>query len=575
MIVILVDDMGYGDIAAHGNPITRTPHLDKLHSESIRLTDFHVDPTCSPTRAALMTGRYPHRVGVWHTIAGGNHLRIGEITMADVFKANGYRTGMFGKWHLGSNFPYRPMDRGFDTWLGQGDGGTGSTDDMFLNDRVNDHYLSQGEWKKIDGWGEEVFFHAAMDFIRDSKKAGKPFFTYLCTYSPHTPITLPEKNPPAPHLAKIDRGSAFFHASIERIDSLIGKLRSFLDDEGLDRDTMMVFLTDNGGTMGVSRFNAGMRERKGSVYEGGHRVPCFIHWPGGGWGQARDVSSLHAHIDLLPTFVDLCQLKLPHPVDFDGRSFRDLLTNPAAQAPERTLMVEVQRTYVPQKNRAYAAMSARWRLINGQELYDLKTDPRQNFNLLYQHPEVASRLMDEYERYWLEVSPGDRERPIAIAGDPRDPETFLHSSDWYLPSPPWNHQLVAQGPRQCGTWWMRVAKPGNYVFEARRWPREAAAPLAGVPEIRKTIDSWDARGGKPGLIYGGPKPEFKALPVASVRLTVGRKVLSCPVTAEDDAARFEIELQETSPFEVKAELLDADGKTLAGAYYVYCRKLDS
>jgi arylsulfatase A-like enzyme len=137
--VILLDDMGYGDIAAHGNPVIRTPHLDRLRDESVRLTNFHVDPTCAPTRSALMTGKYSHHVKVWHTIAAGNHLRATELTMADAFRANGYRTGMFGKWHLGANFPYRPMDRGFDEWLGQGDGGTGTTDDHFLNDRVNDH----------------------------------------------------------------------------------------------------------------------------------------------------------------------------------------------------------------------------------------------------------------------------------------------------------------------------------------------------------------------------------------------------------------------------------------------------
>lgn len=139
VIVILLDDMGYGDIAAHGNPVIRTPHLDRLRDESVRLTNFHVDPTCAPTRSALMTGKYSHHVKVWHTIAAGNHLRATELTMADAFRANGYRTGMFGKWHLGANFPYRPMDRGFDEWLGQGDGGTGTTDDHFLNDRVNDH----------------------------------------------------------------------------------------------------------------------------------------------------------------------------------------------------------------------------------------------------------------------------------------------------------------------------------------------------------------------------------------------------------------------------------------------------
>ena len=221
VIIILTDDQGYGDIAAHGNPVIRTPHLDKLHADSARLTDFHVDPTCSPTRAALLTGKYSHRVKVWHTIAGGNHLREGEATMADIFRANGYRTAMFGKWHLGSNLPYRPIDRGFDEWLGQGDGGTGTTADHFLNDRVNDHYLHNGEWKQVEGWAPEVFFNATIEFARESKKRNKPFFTYLATYLPHTPITLPNPTWADDYKHKVNPNTAYFFTAIERIDAMI------------------------------------------------------------------------------------------------------------------------------------------------------------------------------------------------------------------------------------------------------------------------------------------------------------------------------------------------------------------
>ena len=166
VILIITDDQGYGDIGAHGNALIQTPNMDQLHAESVRFTNFHVDPTCSPTRGALMSGKYSHRARVWHTIAGGNHLRANEITMADVFRASGYRTGMFGKWHLGSNYPYRPIDRGFDEWLGQGDGGTGTTDDYFTNDRVNDHYLHNGAFEFRPGYAPDVFYDAAIDYIR-------------------------------------------------------------------------------------------------------------------------------------------------------------------------------------------------------------------------------------------------------------------------------------------------------------------------------------------------------------------------------------------------------------------------
>ena len=572
VVVILVDDMGYGDIAAHGNPIIKTPHLDQLHAESARLTDFHVDPTCSPTRSALMTGKYSHHVKVWHTIAGGNHLRAGELTMADVFRANGYRTGMFGKWHLGSNLPYRPIDRGFDEWLGQGDGGTGTTDDHFLNDRVNDHYLHNGEWKQIDGWAEDVFFNSAIDFIRSSKKAEKPFFICLCTYSPHHPITLPDPSSADDYKKKVDGGTAFFCEAIGKIDARIGRLRATLAEEGIDRDTILIFMTDNGGTEGVRIFNAGMRGNKGDVYDGGHRVPCFIHWPAGGLRQGADITPLNAHIDVLPTLIDLCGLKLARNVDFDGRSFRPQLLDAKAEAPDRTLFVERQRTFKPQKWDGAVGMTSRWRLVDDKELYDIKDDPGQQHNVIDDHPDVVASIRKDFEAYWTKVTPGDRDRVEFIVGDDRDPETFLHASDWYLPNPPWNHLSIAGGPSAAGDWKIRAARAGTYRFEVRRWPREVDAELAGVPEIHKTVDSWDFKGPKPDLLYGNEHTNFKKLLVTSVRLAVGGKSQILPAAAGAREVSFDLELEVDRSYHVNAELLDSSGKTISGGYYVYCRR---
>jgi arylsulfatase A-like enzyme len=571
VILILTDDQGYGDIAAHGNPILKTPHLDKLHAESVRLTDFHVDPTCAPTRAALLTGKYPHSVRVWHTIAGGNHLRDGEMTMADSFRTNGYRTAIFGKWHLGSNLPYRPIDRGFDEWLGQGDGGTGTTDDHFLNDRVNDHYLHNGEWKQITGWAPEVFYHSAYQYIRDRKKDQKPFFIYLPTYLPHNPHTLPDPAWADGYRGKVDEPTAFFFAAIEKIDGLIGKLRATLSEQGLERDTIIIFMTDNGGTGGVDVFNAGMRGKKGDIHDGGHRVPFFIHWPGGKLRHGEDLATLNAHIDVLPTLVDLCGLKLAPASEFHGRSFRAQLLDRAAETPERTLFIERQRTFKPQKWGGGVAMTPRWRLVNNDALYDIKNDPAQKHNVLAEHPEVAAKLRQEFDVYWSKVTPGDRDRAVSIVGDERDPETFLHASDWYLPQVPWNHAQVAAGPPAAGDWRIRAARAGNYRFEVRRWPREADAPLAGAPSIQKTVDAWDAGGPKPDLIYGGKNTRFKRLSVAAVRLTVGETTRTLAVAAEAKDVSFDLVLEKDRTLPVKAELLDASGKLLAGGYYVYCR----
>lgn len=567
--------MGYGDVAAHGNPVIRTPHLDRLHAESVRLTNFHVDPTCSPTRSALLTGKYSHHVKVWHTIAAGNHLRASELTMADVFRANGYRTGMFGKWHLGANFPYRPMDRGFDEWLGQGDGGTGTTDDYFLNDRVNDHFLHNGEWRQMDGWAPEVFFNSAVDFARESKKAGMPFFVYLCTYLPHTPVTLPDPAWADDYRKKVPGRTAFFFAAIEKIDGLIGRLRGALAEEGLDRDTILIFMTDNGGTLGVDVFNAGMRGMKGDVYDGGHRVPCYIRWPAGGLRHGQDIPSLNAHIDVLPTLVDLCGLKLPRNVEFDGRSFRAQLTDAGAEAPERTLFVERQRTFTPEKWRGAAGMTSRWRLVDNAELYDIQKDPGQKDNVIAGHPDVVEGIRKAFEEYWAKVTPGDRDRAEVIVGGDRDPETFLHPSDWYLPSPPWHHASVAAGPKEVGDWIIRAARAGTYRFEVRRWPREADAELAGVPVIRKRTDAWDASGPKADLIYGHAKTTFTRLPVAAVRLTVEEKSRSLPAPEGAKQVSFDLPLEPGHACKVRAELLDGAGKVMAGGYYVYVRAVES
>ncbi len=570
VILIMTDDQGYGDLACHGNPVIQTPNLNKLYAQSVRLTNFHVDPTCSPTRGALMSGKYAHRAKVWHTIAGGNHLRAGEMTMADAFKASGYRTGMFGKWHLGSNYPYRPMDRGFDEWLGQGDGGTGTTDDYFTNDRVNDYYLHNGDREFRKGYAPDVFFNAAIDFIKD-RRSNNPLFVYLCTYVPHGPHTLADRAWTEKYETKLDRKVAYFFAGIERIDRNIGLLRQTLADESLADNTIVIFMTDNGGTAGVRFFNAGMKGGKGSAYEGGHRVPFFIHWPAGQLEHGSDVADLNAHFDVLPTLIDLCGLTPPRQVDFDGRSFRKQLFEPEAKLPRRTLFVEKQRTFRGEKWATAVAMTKRWRLVDGRELHDIVADPGQKRNVIRDHPEVAMQLKQAFDDYWKRVTPHDRDRVKFIVGHPDDPEVFLQSMDWYAPQVPWNHFQTSQGAKLSGTWIITAAEKGTYRFEIRRWPSEVDSPIAGIPALDKTVDAWDATGGKIHLIYSGQRSAFKALPVAYVRLKVGDWEGVKEVTSSDTKITFDVPLEQAD-YTVRADLLNAQRKVVAGAYYVYCTK---
>ncbi len=191
IILVMTDDQGYGDLGCHGNKIIKTPNLDKFYKQSVRLTNFHVDPTCSPTRSALMTGQYSARVGVWHTIMGRSLLRQGELTIADILRAAGYATGIFGKWHLGDNYPCRPQDRGFEEVFIHGGGGVGQTPDYWGNNYFDDTYWHNGKTKKVKGYCTDIWFDAAMKFMTKNKK--RPFFCYIPTNAAHGPYIVGEK----------------------------------------------------------------------------------------------------------------------------------------------------------------------------------------------------------------------------------------------------------------------------------------------------------------------------------------------------------------------------------------------
>ena len=333
VVLVLTDDQGYGDLSCHGNPVLRTPHLDRLHAESVRLTDFHVDPTCSPTRAALYTGRYSTRTGVWHTIQGRSLMRPDEHTLAERLRDSGYRTGLIGKWHLGDDTPLRARDQGYDFTFTHGGGGVGQTPDHWGNDYFGDTYTrfrrplqnddssspsGEEELVTVDGYCTDEWFAAADRFVTRNHPAttGRPFFLTVSTNAPHAPFRVPEAYAEPYREAGVESPRAEFYGMIACIDARLGEFRERLDDLGLAENTVFLFATDNGTAAGHRNggFNAGMRGAKGSAYEGGHRVPCFVHWPAGGIGGGRDVSGLTAHVDVLPTLLDLCDV----PVETDG-----------------------------------------------------------------------------------------------------------------------------------------------------------------------------------------------------------------------------------------------------------------
>ncbi|MBM3216070.1 arylsulfatase [Candidatus Poribacteria bacterium] len=558
VVFVITDDQGYGDLSCHGNPVLRTPNLDRLHDESIRLTNFHVGPTCAPTRAGLMTGRYCNCTGVWHTIAGRSLLRQGEVTMADVFRASGYRTGMFGKWHLGDNYPFRPHDRGFDVALYHGGGGVSQTPDYWGNDYFDDTYFDRGEPRSFDGYCTDVWFSQAMEFIQQNASSESPFLCYLATNAPHAPYRVPERYA-EPYVGRVPDDRARFYGMIANIDENVGRLRAHLSELDIERETVLIFMTDNGTSAGcrldresfvTEGFNAGMRGVKGSEYDGGHRTPFFLRLPG---GTGRDVTQLTANIDILPTLAELCGMSHESLSSVHGTSLVPLIRGDGHGWRDRVVVTDSQRVERPIKWRKSATMTARWRLVNGTDLYDILADPEQRTDLAVAHPDVVEGLRESYERWWELVSERFDDDPAIIVGTDAEPVTDLTSHDWHNEQSDcaWNQGMVRQGHRCNGDWAIEVASGGVYRVELRRWPiEEGRAMSEGIPG--ETID-WYTGG--------------RAIPFVVARLRVGEREWSQEVDPASPGVAFSVDLPE-GRMRLQTWLTEATGEQL-GAYYVY------
>jgi arylsulfatase A-like enzyme len=309
IILILTDDQGYGDVGRHGNPILQTPNLDRLHDESVRFTDFHVSPTCSPTRSALLSGRHDFKNGVTHTILERERLSLNSTTIAQVLKTAGYTTGIFGKWHLGDEPAYRPNRRGFDEMFIHGCGGLGHTYPGTCGDAPGNTYfdpviLHNNTFEKTSGYCTDVFFGQAREWIKTVKdpKNQRPFFAYITPNAPHAPLDVPEAYAKlyADKLPqdKAGQSAAKFFGMVHNIDENVGKLLALLKEQDLERDTLVIFMNDNGGTAGVNVWNAGMRGAKNTPYLGGTRAMSFWRWPG--TLKPAAVAPLTAHVDVFP-----------------------------------------------------------------------------------------------------------------------------------------------------------------------------------------------------------------------------------------------------------------------------------
>jgi arylsulfatase len=430
IIYVMTDDQGYGDIAAHGNPILKTPHLDRLRDQSVRFTEFHASPTCAPTRAALLTGRHEFRSGVTHTIHERERLALSATTLPQILKSAGYSSGIFGKWHLGDEDEYQPGRRGFDRVFIHGAGGIGqsypgSCGDVPGNAYMNPIIRSDGKFVQTKGYCTDVFFDAALEWIDARRKSGAPFFCTITPNAPHGPYD-PPPGADVPYLAKLEGADlagkgkpsradvASFFGMIENIDTNMGRLMKKLEEWGIADDTLVVFTTDNGTAAGAGVFNDRMRAQKGSPYRGGTRVPAFWRWQGK-LPEGVDVPAVTAHIDVLPTLCEIAGATIPAAVagKVEGRSLVPLLADASAAWPDRPLV-----THVGRWERGQAAESGyrncriregKWSLVNtknrpdGWELYDIASDPGEKTDIAAAHPDEVKRLAATYDAWWRSV----------------------------------------------------------------------------------------------------------------------------------------------------------------------------
>ncbi len=573
VILVITDDQGYGDVGAHGNSIIKTPNIDAFYEESTHLTNFHVGPTCAPTRAGLMTGRYANSTGVWHTVGGWSLLRENEKTLANMFSEAGYKTGGFGKWHLGDNYLFRPEDRGFQETVMHGGGGVQQTPDYWNNTYFNDTYFHNGKPEKYEGYCTDVFFNEAIKFIQTNKD--NPFFCYIAPNAPHGPYNVPMeyynlyKDLGKDVLADTQKR---FYGMITNIDDNFGKLRNKLKELNVADNTILIFMTDNGTSAGyynkkgkVTGFNAGMRGTKGSEYEGGHRVPFFIYWKDGKISTATDINTLTAQIDIMPTLADLCGIDLPkNHQPLDGQSLVPLLRGKDT-LKNRMLVTDSQRIQHPKKWKNSAVMQENWRLINGKELYNISKDQGQQNDIAVERPEKVNEMKAFYENWWTQVSKDfDKEVYFKLGSEHENPIT-LTAHDIHAESGayPWNQIYIREGVIGNGYWSVDILKSGNYEVSLRRYPIESNLAInATTPAITKE--------NLPGLENDIPEGKNLSFIKATIEFENQLK-FEKDVNETDVSTTFTVSL-EAGKTKFTANFLD-EAEQNNTVYYAYIKKI--
>ena len=582
VLIIMTDDQGYPELSVHGNPVLQTPNLDILHGQSIRLSDYHVTPMCTPTRGQLLTGMDAARNGAVNVSSGRALLRPKIPTIANYFSDAGYFTGVFGKWHLGANYPFRPQDRGFEESVWYPSSSIPSVPAYWGNDYFDDVYTHNGKEQRYKGYCTDVFFSEAKRFMLDSLMKKKTFLCYLATNTPHGPFIPKDEDrkaiaqilesPKFDHLEEnIKRRLSLYLGMIRNIDWNMGKLMKFLDENNLSENTILLFQTDNGSILGPQYFNAGMRGKKTQIWEGGHRVPCFIRWPSGGLGKPRDIEGLTQVQDVLPTLLELCEIEIKNVngQKFDGMSLASIIKDKKKVPEDRMLIINYSRMpgisnypspYSQTQMRAdqSAVLWKRWRLLENRELYDLKSDPMQKNNIIGNHPKVVAKMRRHLYSWWDTVKHLANNPQRIIIGTKYENPTKLSATEWLDVFVDQQGQIF-RGVQKSGYWLLDIAQSGEYEIELRRWPKEADGTISGTL----------------------PNGEGKALPITEAmlyvsdhnHLDIGQKKayqfegLTKRVTQKDKAITFTMSLKK-GPVALHT-WFKGQNNTMLSAYYVY------
>ena len=476
VVVVLIDNHGYYELSRNGHPVVQTPRIDKLSETGVNFTDFNAPPFCSPSRGALLTGRYALRYGIHDTVGGVSILHKDETTMADMLKSAGYKTGVFGKWHLGMSHPYTPDFRGFDEHFIHGGGGVSQLEDYYGNNHMDATYTHNGQYVKSRGFSTDVLFDQGIDFMHRNRE--NPFFCLITTPAVHFPTLLhPETGKRLKDRGVTDGKQLPIWSMIENVDDNVGRLLDYLEKSGLKENTLLFLMSDQGvNDRGVTH-RAGEGTHRGVQYDEKHQVYCMVQYPRLTDYSPGDRSELTGMVDVLPTVLDVCGIEKPS--NLDGQSMTPLLGNASGWNDERRLIVQCPRARDRSKWGNVSVKYKKWRLVDGKELYNIQDDYGQTRNIFHQHPNLVKDLTQTYEQFWNSLPPQNELLSVHILGAKEAPSVRLNGMDWYEGGHPWPQQALAKRNQQ-GKWRVEIAREGIYRFELRHYPREEPRPVMAV-----------------------------------------------------------------------------------------------